>query len=419
MPHRYRVLILLFLLVLVMYLDRLCIAVAGPRMQQELGLTPRDWGWVMGAFTLAYALFEVPSGILADRIGPRKVLTRIVLWWSAFTAATGAVSALGPLLAIRFLFGAGEAGAFPNCVSTVSRWIPRRERARATSVIWLATSAGGVLTPYLVVPIQQQHGWRMAFFLFGALGLVWVAAWRRWFRDKPAAMPGISQAELQLIGETAPAEHRSLPWGPVLKNRSFQKLLLMYHLYCWGAYFYLSWLHTYLQTGRGLSENEMKVASSLPALAGVVGVVAGGFLSDRLARRFPLRIARCSIGAVSLCLSGLCLLAATVTKNNWNAVALLSVGLGIMNAMLPVAWSLCVDLGGEHSGAISGAMNMAGQLGSFISSVAFGYLIEWLGSYDLALMPLASMLVVGGIVFATIDPVQRLVPDSEPAKAAA
>ena len=126
-----------------MYLDRLCIAVAGPRMQHDLGLTPRDWGWVMGAFTLSYALFEIPSGVLGDRVGPRKVLTRIVLWWSTFTAATGAVSSLAPLLAVRFLFGAGEAGAFPNCTATVSRWIPVRERARATSVFWLATSIGG------------------------------------------------------------------------------------------------------------------------------------------------------------------------------------------------------------------------------------------------------------------------------------
>jgi len=159
MPHRYRVLILLFFLVLVMYLDRLCIAVAGPRMQRDLGLGPHDWGWVMGAFTLAYALFEVPSGVLGDRIGPRKVLTRIVLWWSAFTAATGAVSSLGVLLTIRFLFGAGEAGAFPNCTATVSRWIPARERARATSVFWLATSLGGAITPFVVVPLQQAYGW--------------------------------------------------------------------------------------------------------------------------------------------------------------------------------------------------------------------------------------------------------------------
>lgn len=384
-------------------------------MQADLGLSPRDWGWVMGAFTLAYALFEVPSGILGDRIGPRKVLSRIVLWWSAFTAATGAVSGLAPLLAVRFFFGAGEAGAFPNCTATVSRWIPSHERARASSIFWLATSAGGVITPLLVVPIQQTHGWRFAFFLFGSVGLLWVAVWNWWFRDTPAQQPGITQAELDLIGNAAsgPA-HASLPWRTVLRSGNFQRLLLMYHLYCWGAYFYLSWLHTYLQKGRGLSENEMKVASSLPALLGFAGVLTGGFLSDHLARRYSMRIARCSIGAVSLIVAGVCMISATVTIDNWTAVGLLAIGLGVMNAMLPVAWSMCVDLGGKHSGAISGAMNMAGQAGSFISSVAFGYLIGWTGSYDRALMPLAAMLVLGGIVFATIDPNEKLIPQQQP-----
>ncbi len=337
MPHRYRVLVLLFLLVLVMYLDRLCIAVAGPRMQSDLGLGPHEWGWVMGAFTLAYALFEVPSGVLGDRIGPRKVLTRIVLWWSAFTAVTGAVSNLGTLLVVRFLFGAGEAGAFPNCTATVSRWIPAQERARGTSVFWLATSAGGSITPLIVVPLQQAYGWRAAFFLFGSLGLFWVAAWRFWFRDTPAESPGISEAEIRHIGEPTRSGHTSLPWGRVLRNSNFQRLLLMYHLYCWGGYFYLSWLHTYLVVGRGMTEDAMKIASALPALAGVVGVLGGGFLSDRLANRHSLRFARCSIGRLALLTAGICMVAATFTRDNWTAVALLTAGLGVMNSMLPVS----------------------------------------------------------------------------------
>src|SRR2546423_5492297 len=175
MPYRFRVLALLFLLVVVMYLDRLCIAVAGPRMQRDLGISPSGWGWVIGAFTLSYALLEVPSGMLGDRIGPRKVLTRIVLWWSAFTALTGAVSSFQTLLLVRFLFGAGEAGAFPNSATVVGRWIPASERARAASVIWTATAAGGILTPLIVVPIQKKYGWQAWFFLFSSFGIVWAA----------------------------------------------------------------------------------------------------------------------------------------------------------------------------------------------------------------------------------------------------
>ena len=414
MPYRFRVLGLLFILVFVMYLDRLCIAVAGPRIQHDMRISPSHWGWVIGAFTFAYALFEIPSGILADRIGPRKVLTRIVLWWSAFTALTGAATSYRILLAVRFLFGAGEAGAFPSCTSAVSRWAPASERARALSVFWMATAVGGALAPPVVVSIEQSHGWRAAFYAFGSLGVFWSAIWYWWFRDSPAEKIGVSFEERQKIGVHLVRPVGRLRFSQLVRNRNFLRLLLMYHTYCWGAYFYLSWLHTYLELGRGLTENQMEVASALPSWAGLAGLLAGGYFSDRLARKHSLRFARCSIGSASLILSGALLLTATITPNVWGAVALLTVGLGVMDLMLPIAWSICVDAGGEHAGTISGAMNMAGQAGSLISSVAFGYWVEWSGSYDRALMPLAAMLIVSGCVFATIDPAQKMIPDQAP-----
>jgi sugar phosphate permease len=404
MPYRYRVLAFLFVLILVMYLDRLCISVAGPRIQQDLHLTPVQWGWVIGAFTLAYAAFEIPSGSLGDRIGPRRVLTRIVIWWSVFTAATGLVSSYPILLIVRFLFGAGEAGAFPNSALTISQWTPKRERARSLSVLWLATGVGGIATPLIVVAIQKRYGWRPSFFLFGSLGLFWSAAWYAWFRDRPAEQPGVSKSELALLADTTAPPHGSAPWTTLLRDRNLQLLMLMYHCYCWGAYFYLSWLPTYLQVGRHLTEDQMKVASALPPAAGLTGVMLSGYLSDRLARRHSLRLARCSIGAVSLAASGILLGLASLAADPWTCVALITAGLGVMNAMLPVSWSLSVDLGREHSGAVSGAMNTAGQIGSFLSSVAFGYMVQGFGSYDRALLCLAFMLVLGGVLFAFINP---------------
>ena len=414
MPYRFRVLGLLFVLVFVMYLDRLCIAVAGPRIQHDMGISPSGWGWVIGAFTLSYALFEVPSGILGDRIGPRRVLTRIVLWWSAFTALTGAATSYRILLVVRFLFGAGEAGAFPNCTSAVSRWVPAAERARALSVFWMATAMGGALAPPIVVSIEQSHGWRAAFYAFGSLGVFWSAIWYWWFRDTPAEKAGVSREEKETIGQPAVRSAGGVRWSQLVRNPNFLRLLLMYHTYCWGAYFYLSWLHTYLQVGRGLTENQMEIASALPSWAGLAGIIAGGYFSDRLARTHSLRFARCSLGSTGLIVSGALLLGATITPNKWTAVAFLTIGLGAMDLMLPVAWSICVDAGREHAGAISGAMNMAGQVGSLISSVAFGYWVEWSGSYDRALMPLAAMLIVSGCVFATIDPAKKMIPDHEP-----
>ena len=412
MPYRFRVLAMLFFLVLVMYFDRLCIAVAGPRIQHDLNISPSNWGWVIGAFTLAYALFEIPSGMMGDRIGPRKVLTRIVLWWSAFTALTGAVSSYPLMLVVRFLFGAGEAGAFPNSATVIQRWIPNSERARATSVIWTASAVGGILTPLIVVPIQKIYGWQFSFFLFGSFGLFWAALWYWWFRDTAAEKPGVSAAERELIGNPIRRSGHGPPWSKLFRNGNFVRLLLMYHTYCWGAYFFLTWYPTYLQLGRGLTEDQMKIASSLPAWVSLVSLLGGGYLSDRLARRHSLRVARSAVGATGLIVSGVCLALATVTRDNTLAVGLLTVGGGAMGMMIPVSWSICVDLAREQVGAVSGAMNTAGQVGSLISSVAFGYLVEWTGSYDRALMPLAAALIVSGCLFASIDPSKVLVPHS-------
>src|SRR5580704_14834046 len=317
MPYRFRVLGLLFTLVCVMYLDRLCIAVAGPRIQREMGISPSHWGWVIGAFTLAYALFEIPSGMLGDRIGPRKVLTRIVHWWSAFTALTGAATSFRILLVVRLLFGAGEAGAFPNSTAAVSRWVPASERAREVSVFWMATAVSGALAPPIVVSIEQGHGWRAAFYAFGSLGVFWSAIWYWWFRDSPAEKAGVSPEEREKIGAPQPRSGSRVQWSQLVRNPNFLRLLLMYHTYCWGAYFYLSWLHTYLVRGRGLTENQMEIAASLPACAGLLGVFAGGYFSDRLARTHSLRFARCTIGSAGLILSGVLLLGATITPNTW------------------------------------------------------------------------------------------------------
>src|SRR5262249_31303982 len=221
---------------------------------------------------------------------------------------------------------------------------------------------GGIMTPLIVVTVQKSYGWRLSFYLFGALGVIWSAAWYTWFRDRPHLKKGVTKAELALIGDV-PSQHGKVPWAKLFRNRNLLLLMLMYHFYCWGAYFYLSWLPTYLQAGRRLTEDQMKYASALPAAAGLIGVAAGGYLSDRLARRHSLRFARCSIGSVALIASGVLLAAAGLATNTLHAVILITLGLGVMNAMLPVSWSLCVDLGRTHSGAVSGAMNTSGQLG--------------------------------------------------------
>lgn len=412
MPYRYRVLGLVSSLIIVMYLDRLCISIAGPRIQADFGLSTTDWGWVVGAFTLGYALFEVPTGLLADRIGPRQVVTRIVLWWSAFTIATGMAGGLRSLLAVRFLFGAGEAGTFPSVSSVISRWIPFSERGTANGVVLASTAIGGLLTPLIVVPIQKSYGWRTAFFILGIAGCAWAAFWYACFRDNPGEVAGVSRSEQERIArDIGPPRHTKIAWGPLFKQRNFLLVLAMYHSYCWGAYFYLSWLPTYLQRGRGLTEDAMKIGSVLTSASGLIGILVGGFVSDKLVRRAGLRAGRCFPAAAGLIVSGSILVLATLAKDNTVALAGLCAGLFAMNFMFPLAWALCQDIGRRHVGAVSGAMNMAGQAGSLISSIAFGYFVKWFGSYDYALVPLAVMLVLSGVIYLFIDPTKPLFVD--------
>ena len=200
------------------YLDRVCISVAGPRMQEALHIGPVAWGWVAAIFTISYAAFEIPSGALGDRIGPRKVLTRIVLWWSVFTSLTGLVTGLYPLLLVRFLFGMGEAGAFPNGSVAVARWFPMQERGRALGIFLMASQVGGAVAPLLVVPIQARYGWRASFFAFGSLGVAWSIAWHRWFRDSPAETAGMSRAEIEETRDLMPKAQHGLPWKIALRS---------------------------------------------------------------------------------------------------------------------------------------------------------------------------------------------------------
>ncbi|MFN7923558.1 MAG: MFS transporter [Bryobacteraceae bacterium] len=386
--NRHAILALLVPLSIITFLDRICISVAGPRMQSELGLSPERWGWVTGAFVLSYGLFEIPTGVMGDRWGQRKVLARIVGWWSAFTALTGAMSSFLPLVITRFLFGMGEAGAFPNMAGVVARWFPRNEHARAQGFIWGASRAGGAIAPLLVVPIQQAFGWRAAFWIFGAVGVVWCAVWLAIYRDKTSERP---------------ANSHSVDWSMALRNRQLWIILGMYSCQAWASWFYFSWMHTFLVKGRGFSEGQMAAASALPFLLSAAATVGGGFLSEIACRRFGSNRGRVLIGTCALSASAAMLAATALTTGKIAVVVFLACGFGVLDVMLPSAWSLCIELGGEHAGAATGAMNSAGQLGGFLCTVIFGYLVTALESYDKPLFAIVTMLLIGSFLFSRID----------------
>lgn len=402
---------LLALLLVITYLDRVCISVAGPRIQEALHIGPVGWGWVAGVFTIAYAVFEIPSGVLGDRIGPRRVLTRIVLWWSAFTSLTGLVTGFYPLLLTRFLFGMGEAGAYPNASVAVSRWFPIHERGRAFGITLMAAQLGGAIAPLLVVPIQVHYGWRASFYVFGVLGLAWSAIWYNWFRDSPGEKAGVSEEELGEIGELTAKTHHRLPWGIAFRSKNFWATMCICFCYVYTFYFFQSWFHTYLVKGRGYSENGL-LLSSLPYFVAAAANCGGGLASHLLVKRVGLTWGRRSLGLVGLGIAAPCAVAVMFT-HQWLAVLiLLSICYGGITFQQPIMFALCLDIGGEFAGAMVGAMNTASQIGSFGSSVVFGYLVSRFGSYDLPFIPMAAFLLIGCCLWLEVDPCKKLTSEA-------
>ncbi len=402
--HRYRLIGLLVLLFTITYLDRVCISVAGPRMQADLGIDPIHWGWVTGAFTLAYCLFEIPTGVLGDRLGPRRVLTRIVLWWSGFTALTGAMTTYYPLLAVRFLFGAGEAGAFPTSSVVVARCFPPSQRATMSGVALMASQIGGALSPLIVVPIQMRYGWRASFFVFGALGVVWAAVWYWWFRDTPAEKAGLPKP----ADATGAASHgHAFPWRVAMRNRSVMSIVYLAICYVYVYNFYQTWFHTFLVKGRGFSEDLLWL-SALPYILGACANLAGGAVSDLLVRRLGLSRGRRITGSASLLLAGIFVLAAMATKQQVMTVVFLSLVYAGIAFQQSVVFGVCIDIGRNHAGAMTGLMNTSAQLGGLLGSVLYGYIVQSSGSYDAPFIPMAGALFLGAILWTRIDAATEL-----------
>jgi len=406
MPTRYRVLAYLFSLSIIVYLDRVCISLVAGDMKKELGISNDLWGWVLGAFALSYALFELPTGALGDRYGPRRVLTRVVVWWSVFTALTGSVMSWWHLILVRFLFGIGEAGAYPNASIVVSRWFPRQETGGAQAFIWAAGRLGGAIAPILVLSIAGWYGWRVPFYCLGLLGILWAGAWYWWFRDFPEAHPEVTPKEQTLIENNRRFRHSEhhIPWNKVFRSRNMWALMLMFHCYMYGAYFFTGWLPTYLQEGRHFSKSDMQLFATLPFFLGAIGCFTGGFLSDWLSKRYGLRMGRRSVGMFGMCVSSVIVLAAALTNDNATAATLLAIGMGFKDLTLPVAFAVCVDIGKSRSGTVAGAMNLAGQLGAVFIGVLFGYIVQDTGNFNTPLFLIAALLMVSGVLWLVIDP---------------
>lgn len=407
---RYAVVGFAVLLAMVTYLDRACIGAVAHLIRRDLNLSLDQMGHIFSAFALAYALFEIPTAWWADRQGTRSVLTRIVTWWSAFTMATAAAGGYFSLLVIRFLFGMGEAGAWPCVARVFARWIPASERATIKGVFFAGAYAAGAATPIVVTWLVDGMGvtWRMIFLSFGAIGLVWAVAWWRWFRDEPADHPGVNAAELALIEGSRPAAVpllRGWPfWQRLLAQRNLAALCLMYVPNCTTFYFCITWLPTYLREQHHFEKTELGYLASLPLFLSVATQFLGGWLSDRLTRRHGLRVGRRLPAMAGYALAAVAITVAASTADPRTAA--LAVALAAACCMLTTApaWSTVVDIGREHSAVVGATMNTAGQIGAILSPLIVAKSVTWFNNWNIPLYLLGGLFVVGTISWLFIDP---------------
>lgn len=382
---RYWVVTGMFLLALLLYIDRVCISIAKDPIAQELGLDDKAMGWVLSAFALGYALMQVPSGIMADRYGPRKVLASIVTFWSGLTALTGMAWNFSSLLGIRFLFGGGEAGAFPGMSRAIFSWIPLQERGIITGINFSGSRLGAAFALPLVAYLITSYGWRTTFLILGGVGIIWAIGWWSLFRDTPESHPLLREEEKEYILSTRqqPSEKKEkLSRKELLRSTNMWAAVGQYFCSNFTFFFALTWLFPYLKDEYHLEAMEAGWYTVAPFVAGALGNWIAGWLVDRLFKKGNWNVSRKLPAMIGFALAAIGLLGSLFMSTAPGAVLFLSIAIMGADMTLPPSWALCVDIGKSNAGAVSGTMNMAGNLGAFLTALAFPYLTDWTGSVD-------------------------------------
>jgi MFS family permease len=409
---RYQVSGFLFLLAAVTYLDRVCISTLAPQISRDLHLSKLEMSFVFSAFAVAYAAFEILSAWWGEKIGARRVLARIVIWWSAFTLATAGAWNYSSLLAIRFLFGAGEAGAWPNAALAFSRWIPLRERGRAQGLFFAAAHVSGGITPLLVAWLLTFLPWRGVFVLCGCIGVIWAAAWYRWFRDEPRDHPRVNQAEALLIESerriAGEGHHGKALWRALGSSPNVWCLCLAYLSNSYGAYFVMTWLPTYLAENRGFEKQALSLFAGLPLLLSVFGDITGGAVTDWASRAFGLRAGRVAVSVAGYSVAAAAMFAAVYAVTPVAAACLIALAVAASMFTLSPSWAACMDIGGENTAVLSAAMNTTGQLGSILSPVITGWIVYRFANWQIPLLIMGGLYSLSALLWTRVDPRKRL-----------
>lgn len=412
-PKRYLVVTGTFLLSVLLYVDRVCISTAKGQITTDLGLTDTQFGVVMSAFAVGYALFQTPSGMLADRIGGRKILAGIVTVWSIFTGLSALAWNYSSLLIIRFLFGAGEAGAFPGMARAVYSWIPVKERGLVKGINFSGSRLGAALAlPVLAVTIDSL-GWKTTFFILTGVGFVWSIAWWLFFRDEPSDHPNITKAELAYIEANRQAGAGSgpvgkMPLGHMFRSAGLWLMMTQYLFANFTTFFCLTWLYPHVKSTYNLNSADAGLYSMIPLLCGAVGNVFSGWLVDRIYASGRHALSRKLPAIFGFLLTAVGMIMSVQQNSVGPAILWLSVAVFGVDMILSPSWSFCIDIGGRHAGQVSGTMNMAGNIGSAIIGPAFPILLLWTGNTDVFFYIIAGCSVAAAICWVFADPTKRI-----------
>jgi len=396
---RYWVVVFALALAMIMYIQRVAISQAIVPISADLHLNKAQTGLVLGAFGLSYALFEIPMGLLGDKLGVRWVLSQLVLIWSAFTALTGAAWNLTSLWAIRFLFGAGEAGCFPNLTRMLSAWLPLNERVRAQAVMWAFGRWGGALAPPVAFVVISHFGWRLGFVALAMLGVAWVAFFLPWFRNDPAEHKSVNKAELGLLesGRQLVLHDHGVPWYRLLLQRDIFFLGLQYFGFSYTWYFYVTWLPTWLQQAKGLDPKTAATYAMIPLAMGGLGSIVSGFL--------PLSIPRKWVAILGFSATAVLVFIIPRIANVGLAMALMGLASFCSDLTMPISWNTCVEIGKQYTATVSSTMNMLGNFAGFVAPVVFGLILQKTdNNWAMVMYTMAAAAVVSAICWFFLEP---------------
>jgi MFS transporter, ACS family, glucarate transporter len=422
-PMRYVLVMWLGLLSAVAYLDRTNISVAGIQIGREFAISNTRLGWVFSAFLIGYASLQIPAGLLARRVGPRRVLVFAAVWWGLFTALTALVpphvrGALILLALVRFGLGAGEATMYPATSQFVERWFPIKERGRANGIIFAGVGIGSGLTPPLVTAIILHYGWRASFWFSACVGIAVGLVWYLVARDTPEQHLWVGEAErLDIIRGRRVSEgaaddlagygKHSIPWSKILRSKTILALTVSYFSFGYVAWMFFAWMYIYLAEVRGLNLKTSAIYSMFPFIAMTVGCLVGGVVSDWIADRYGLRQGRCLLPGISLALTGVLLLLGSRAHDAQTAALVLALGAGVLYLSQSNFWAVSADVAGEYTAIVSGMMNMGGQVGGACTASLTPLIAAHFG-WDISFVTAATLAVIGAIMWSVIDPNQQL-----------